>query len=56
MRHPDVPPQLRGTIAALAHPAIIAHLTKLKVDAVELMPVTAWIDERHCRWGYRAQG
>ena len=47
MRHPDIPPALRGTIAALAHPAILAHLTRLKVDAVELMPVTAWIDERH---------
>jgi glycogen operon protein len=59
MRHPEVPPGLRGTIAALAHPAIISHLTKLKVDAVELMPVTAWIDERHLpplglhnAWGY----
>ncbi len=59
MRHPEIPPQLRGTIAALAHPAIIAHLTKLKVDAVELMPITAWIDERHLpplglrnAWGY----
>ena len=59
MRHPGIPPELRGTIAALAHPAIIAHLTKLKVDAVELMPVVAWIDERHLpplglhnAWGY----
>lgn len=59
MRHPDVPPALRGTIAALAHPAIIAHLQKLGVDAVELMPVIAWIDERHLpprglhnAWGY----
>jgi glycogen operon protein len=59
MRHPEVPPELRGTIAALVHPAVISHLTKLKVDAVELMPVTAWIDERHLpplglhnAWGY----
>ena len=59
MRHPDIPPALRGTIAALAHPAVLAHLTMLKVDAVELMPVTAWIDERHLPsrglrnvWGY----
>lgn len=57
--HPDVPPQLRGTVAALAHPAIIAHLAKLHVAAIELMPVTAWIDERHLpslglrnAWGY----
>jgi len=59
MRHPDVPPALRGTIAALAHPAILAHLKRLRVDAVELMPVVAWIDERHLperglhnAWGY----
>ena len=50
---------LRGTIAALAHPAIIAHLQKLQVGAVELMPIVAWIDERHLPplglhngWGY----
>lgn len=59
MLHPHVPETLRGTIAALAHPAIIAHLRKLRVTAVELMPVTAWIDERHLpplglrnAWGY----
>ena len=58
-RHPDVPPQLRGTIAALAHPAIIAHFRKLRIAAVELMPIVAWIDERHLAplglhngWGY----
>ncbi|MCR5858833.1 glycogen debranching protein GlgX [Mesorhizobium sp. J428] len=57
--HPDVPEEQRGTIAALAHPAVIDHLTKLGVSAVELMPVTAWIDERHLgplglrnAWGY----
>lgn len=59
MRHPDVPEALRGTVAALAHPAVIAHLRKIGVDAVELMPVTAWIDEAHLgplgltnAWGY----
>ncbi len=59
MLHPDVPADLRGTIAALAHPAVIAHLKRLRVGAVELMPITAWIDERHltplglCNaWGY----
>jgi glycogen debranching enzyme len=59
MLHPDVPESLRGTVAAIAHPAIVAHLKKLHVTAVELMPVTAWIDERHLpplglanAWGY----
>ncbi|MFB9947377.1 glycogen debranching protein GlgX [Rhizobium puerariae] len=57
--HPAIPEASRGTVAALAHPSIISHLKKLGVDAVELMPVTAWIDERHLpplglanAWGY----
>ncbi|OWK32857.1 glycogen debranching enzyme [Sphingomonas mucosissima] len=59
MRHPDVPERLRGTIAALAHPAVLDHLLCIGVDAVELMPIVAWIDERHLpplglrnAWGY----
>lgn len=59
MRHPAVPATQRGTLAALAHPVIIAHLQKLGVAAVELMPITASIDERHLpplglrnAWGY----
>ncbi|TCM17977.1 glycogen operon protein [Novosphingobium sp. PhB165] len=57
--HPDVPEPVRGTVAALAHPAVLAHVKKLHVTAVELMPVVAWIDERHLpplglvnAWGY----
>jgi glycogen operon protein len=57
--HPDIPEAQRGTIAALGHPAVIDHLKQLHVGAVELMPVTAWIDERHLgplglsnAWGY----
>ena len=59
MTHPEVPEDMRGTVAALAHPSVIAHLKALHVDAVELMPVTAWIDERNLGplgltnfWGY----
>ena len=59
MRHPAIPQHQRGTIAALAHPVIIEHFLKLGVSAVELMPVTAWMDERHLptlglrnAWGY----
>ena len=57
--HPGVPEAKRGTVAALAHPAIVAHLKSLNVGAVELMPIIAWIDERHLpplgltnTWGY----
>ena len=31
--HPEVPEALRGTVGALAHPAIVAHLQKVGVDA-----------------------
>ncbi|HTZ29250.1 MAG TPA: glycogen debranching protein GlgX [Streptosporangiaceae bacterium] len=45
MRHPDVPPEQRGTYAGLAHPAVIDHLTRLGVTAVELMPVHQCVPE-----------
>ena len=44
--HPDVPPALRGTYAGLAQPAVIAHLRRLGVTAIELMPVHHHTDER----------
>lgn len=59
MRHPEVPEKDRGTLRALAHPVVIDQLKKIGVSAVELMPVTAKIDERHLpplgltnAWGY----
>jgi glycogen operon protein len=59
MRHPDIPPALRGTFAALAHPAAIDHFRRLGVTTLEVMPASAWIDERHLPplglsnyWGY----
>ena len=59
--NPDVPEGKRGTVSALAEPAIIAHLKKIGVDTIELMPIHAWIDERHLQplgltnaWGYNS--
>jgi isoamylase len=37
--HPEVPKAQRGTYAGLAHPAVVGHLQRLGVTAVELMPV-----------------
>ena len=58
-RHPEVPDTLRGTLAALAEPALLDHVAGLGVETVELMPCAAWIDERHLTelgltnaWGY----
>jgi glycogen operon protein len=57
---PGVPEALRGTFAGLADPAAIAHLRRLGVTTVELMPCAAWVDERHLAplgltnaWGYQ---
>jgi isoamylase len=63
VNHPGVPPALRGTYAGLATPAVIAHLKRLGVTAVELMPVHAFIDDRNLvqkglrnYWGYNSIG
>ncbi|MFB6889339.1 glycogen debranching protein GlgX [Kitasatospora sp. NPDC056327] len=63
LRHPDVPPALRGTYAGLAHPAAVAHLTALGVTAVELLPVHQHVSEDHLQsrglvnyWGYNTVG
>ncbi|HEU0014447.1 MAG TPA: glycogen debranching protein GlgX, partial [Longimicrobium sp.] len=57
--HPDIPPELRGTYAAVAHPAIIAHLQSIGVTAIELLPVHEIVDDLFLQqrglrnyWGY----
>ena len=59
MLNPAIPEAMRGTVAALAHPASLAHFKRLGVDTLELMPLMAWVDERHLAsqrlsnaWGY----
>ncbi len=37
--HPDIPVELRGTYAGLAHPAMISYLKNLGITSVELLPV-----------------
>jgi isoamylase len=63
MRHPGIPPELRGTYAGLGHEAAIAHLLDLGVTAVELLPVhesvpEAFLLERGLTnyWGYNTIG
>lgn len=58
-RHPDVPVRQRGTFAGLAAPAVLDHLHRLGVTAVELLPIFAFTDETHLvragltnYWGY----
>lgn len=59
--HPQVPPELRGTYAGLAHPASIEYLKSLGITAVELLPVHQFVRDRHLRergldnyWGYNS--
>src|SRR5215469_11580961 len=63
LRHPGVPPELRGTYAGLASPAIIEHLQRLGVTAIELMPVHQSVAEPILvergltnYWGYNTIG
>ncbi len=63
MRHPAVPAAQRGTFAGLGHPAVIEHLLRLGVTAVELLPVQAILHDRALferglvnHWGYQTLG
>ncbi len=62
-RHPDVPPELRGTYAGMATEPIIDYLGSLGITAVELMPVHHFVSEYHLiemgltnYWGYSSIG
>lgn len=62
-RHPDLPPELRGTYAGLAAPPVISYLKDLGVTTVELLPVHAFLDDSHLLerglrnyWGYNTIG
>ncbi|WP_329036778.1 glycogen debranching protein GlgX [Streptomyces sp. NBC_01725] len=63
MLHPDLPEELRGTYAGLAHPAVIEHLTELGVTALEIMPVHQFVNDHRLvdaglnnYWGYNTIG
>jgi len=62
-RHPDVPPELRGTFSALACPPVIEHFKRLGVTTIELLPAHAYVDDRRLvdrglsnHWGYNTLG
>ncbi len=57
--HPEVPHAQRGTFLGLAHEAVLEHLRRLGITAVQLMPVPHFLSERHLvrrgltnYWGY----
>jgi glycogen operon protein len=63
MRHADLPREERGTFAALSAAPVVEYLKALGVTAVELMPVHAFVHDRHLverglrnYWGYNTLG
>jgi isoamylase len=61
--HPDIPEHIRGTYAALAHPAMVEHYKAHGITAVELMPVHQFVHDSHLvdrgqrnYWGYNTIG
>jgi glycogen operon protein len=63
LRHPQIPAGLRGSYAALGHPAVIEHLLGLGITAVELLPVHQSVPESALAgrgltnyWGYNSIG
>ena len=63
MRHPAIPQADRGTFKALAHPEIVEYIRELGVTAVELLPIHAFVRDRHLvdsgltnYWGYNSIG
>jgi glycogen operon protein len=63
MRHPDVPKEIAGTYAGLAHPAVLDYLVNLGVTSVELLPVHQFVQDSHLLdkglrnyWGYNSIG
>ena len=62
-RCPDIPEEIRGSYAALGHPATIKYLQELGITAIELMPVHHFITDRFLveknltnYWGYNTIG
>jgi isoamylase len=63
LRHPDIPLHQRGSYAGLAHPAVIEHLRRIGVTAVELLPIHQFVAEQAMTargltnyWGYNTIG
>jgi isoamylase len=59
----DVPPAWRGNFRGLTAPAVVDHLKRLGVTAIELLPIHAFVDDRHLierglsnYWGYNTIG
>jgi glycogen operon protein len=63
MLHPEIPEEIRGTYAGIAHPTVINYLKELGITAIELLPIHHFVTDRHLKekgltnyWGYNTIG
>jgi isoamylase len=63
IRHPGLPPRIRGTVAGLGNPQVIRYLRELGITAIELMPIhpiassrALWRNGLRDYWGYNPIG
>ncbi|MGA3124559.1 MAG: glycogen debranching protein GlgX [Polyangiaceae bacterium] len=61
MRHPQVPERIRGKFAGVASQPVVRHFKELGINAVELLPVHAFVDDKTLLdrglrnyWGYNS--
>lgn len=47
VRHPEVPQAERDAGRALSHPSVVQYLREFGITAVELLPVHAFVNDRH---------
>jgi len=59
MLHPDMPKELHGTFRGLTEPAVLDHIRRLGVTAIELLPTHTFVDDSSLLdkglknyWGY----
>jgi len=61
MRHPAVADDVRGSYAGLMTPELLQHIRDLGVSSLELLPIHAFVDDKHLLekgmsnyWGYNS--
>ncbi|MBN1237211.1 MAG: glycogen debranching protein GlgX [Gammaproteobacteria bacterium] len=63
MLHPAVPPELQGNFKGLGQQAVVDYIRSLGITAIELLPIHAFVQDRHLLdnglrnyWGYNSIG
>lgn len=63
MMNKEIPDDIKGTYAGMAHPASIKYLKELGINALELLPIHQFVNDQHLNekglknyWGYNTLG